>query len=104
MDVTALASHCSRDGIEGCQLERGVVVFGNYKYGRDSLPPITLASFFSLSTSVGTSGTSMPAARPGGLSNLQGLQARRDIDARSARDLTVSSCFFLAFMMLGSVA
>jgi len=50
----------------------GVVVFGNNKYGHDQ---ITFASFLSLSTSVATSGTLMPAPRFG-LRDLQGLQAR----------------------------
>jgi hypothetical protein len=53
------------DGVEGRRLDAGVVVFGNDE-GQCGHVQITFASFFSLSTSVATSGTFTPALRLGG--------------------------------------
>ena len=99
--ITA-ASLGSSHGVQGRRLERGVVVFGNNKYGHVCLPQITLASFFSLSTSVATSGTLMPAPRFGGSATFRVFRRGLTSTPRSS-GLKVSSCFFLAFMMLGKV-
>ena len=88
------------DGVEGGGLEAGVVVFGNDENGHDQ---ITLASFLSLLTSSATSATRMPAERLAGSATLRVVRRGATSTPRSA-GLTVSSGFFLAFMMLGSVA
>src|SRR6185295_11907694 len=102
MDVAAGAGQARGHGVEGRRLERGVVVFGNNKYGHVVLPQITLASFFSFSTSVATSGTLMPAPRFGGSLTFSVFRRGFTSTPRSS-GLTVSSCFFLAFMMFGKV-
>ena len=66
------------------------------------LPQITLASFFSLSTSVATSGTFTPAPRLGGSTTFSVFRRGVTSTPRSS-GLNVSSGFFFAFMMLGSV-
>src|SRR5207302_424019 len=99
VDIAALAGNPCSHGVEGRRLERGVVVFGNNKYGHDQ---ITFASFFSLSTSVATSGTLMPAPRFAGSTTFRVF--RRGLTSTPmSSGLTMSSCFFLAFMMLGKV-
>jgi hypothetical protein len=65
-------------------------------------PQMTLASLRSFSTSVFASGTLLPALRFRRLDHLQRLQARRDVDAERI-GFSVSSVFFFAFMMFGSV-
>src|SRR5690606_10221333 len=55
---------CGGDGVEDGRLERGVVVFSNDEDGHGA--QITLASFFSFSTSSGTLFTILPALRLGG--------------------------------------
>ena len=86
-------------GVEGGALDGRVVVFGNDECGHDQ---ITFATFLSLSTSVATSGTLMPALRLAGSMTLRVLMRGATSTPRSS-GLKVSSCFFLAFMMLGSV-
>ena len=63
---------------------------------------ITLASFLSLSTSSATRADLDAGRALGRLGDLERLQARRDVDAEIASGFSVSSGFFLAFMMLGS--
>src|SRR5450759_5407416 len=64
---------------------------------------ITFASFLSLSTSVATSGTITPPLRLPGSATLSVL--RRGVTSTpSASGVSVSSGFFFAFMILGSVA
>eukprot|EP01022_Parablepharisma_sp_SALTPOND_P004193 TRINITY_DN118_c0_g1_i10.p1 TRINITY_DN118_c0_g1~~TRINITY_DN118_c0_g1_i10.p1 ORF type:complete len:1227 (-),score=392.65 TRINITY_DN118_c0_g1_i10:741-4421(-) len=99
-DVYVATGLCrSGDGVEGAALEAGVVVFGNNECGHDQ---ITLASFFSLATSVATSGTFTPALRLAGSTTLS-VFTRGLTSTPSSSGLTVSSGFFLAFMILGSV-
>jgi hypothetical protein len=62
-----------------------------------------LASVFSFSTSVFTSGTFTPAARFGGSTTLSTFRRGVTSTPRSP-GVTMSSGFFFAFMMLGSVA
>ena len=95
----ATASGSSGHGVEGGALDGRVVVFGNDECGHDQ---ITFATFLSLSTSVATSGTLMPALRLAGSMTLRVLMRGATSTPRSS-GLTVSSCFFLAFMMLGKV-
>src|SRR5690606_10032237 len=97
MHIAAGAGDGGGDGVQGRRLERGVVVFGNNKYGHGQ---ITFASFFSLSTSAATSGTLMPAPRLGGSATLSVFRRGVTSTPRSS-GLKTSSCFFLAFMMLG---
>src|SRR5690606_19774942 len=87
------------DGVERGALEAVVVVFGNDEDGHGQ---ITLASFLSLFTRVATSGTLMPALRLGGSLTFSVLMRGATSTPRSS-GLTVSSGFFLAFMMLGRV-
>ena len=86
-------------GVERGALDGRVVVFGNDEgcHGQ-----ITFASFLSLATSAATSGTFTPAPRLGGSDTLSVLMRGATSTPRSA-GLSVSSGFFLAFMMLGSV-
>ena len=88
------------DGVQGGGLQALVVVFGDNENGHDQ---ITLASFFSLFTRSATSATLMPALRFGGSLTLMVVRRGATSTPRSG-GLTVSSGFFLAFMMLGSVA
>ena len=98
MDLTtALGSR--GHGIESCRLDAGVVVFSNDKSGHGQ---ITFASFFNLSTRAATSATLTPALRLGGSLTLSVLMRGCTFTPRSS-GLKVSICFFLAFMMLGSV-
>jgi hypothetical protein len=92
----------SGDGVQGRALDGGVVVFGNNECGQLSVPQITLASFFSLSTRAATSATLMPAPRLGGSLTFSVLMRGVTSTPRSS-GFTMSSVFFLAFMMLGSV-
>src|SRR5690606_21753762 len=80
-------------------LQLGIVVFSNNQIRHDHT---TFASFLSLSTSVATSGTMMPALRAGGSETLSVFRRGATSTPRSS-GVTVSSGFFLAFMMLGSV-
>ena len=99
-DVDVTAHLCgSSHGIERCALEVGVVVFSNNQYGHDQT---TFASFLSLSTRAATSATLTPALRAAGSLTLRVLRRGATSTPRSC-GVTVSSCFFLAFMMLGSV-
>jgi hypothetical protein len=86
-------------GVEGGALDGCVVVFGNDECDHDQ---ITFATFFSLSTSVATSGTLMPALRLAGSMTLRVLIRGATSTPRSS-GLKVSSYFFLAVMMLGRV-
>src|SRR5574343_134113 len=87
-------------GVEGGGFELLVVVFGNDEDAHDQ---ITLASFLSLLTRSATSATLMPALRLAGSTTFSVVRRGVPSTPRSA-GLTVSSGFFLAFMMLGSVA
>ncbi len=100
----ATAGERGGHGVEGRRLDGGVVVFGNDECGHGVLVSlqITLASFLSLSTSVATSGTLMPALRLGGSVTLMVFRRGVTSTPRSA-GLWLSSRFFFAFMMLGSV-
>ena len=95
--TTALGS--SGHGVQGGALDGGVVVFSDYESSHDQ---ITFATFFSLSTSVATSGTLIPALRLAGSATLRVLMRGATFTPRSS-GLKMSSCFFLAFMMLGKV-
>ncbi|MNC60467.1 hypothetical protein D3C75_1103480 [compost metagenome] len=86
-------------GVEGGRCQDGVVVFGNDENGHQ----ITFASFFSFSTSSATEPTLMPALRAAGASTLR-IFTVDAVDTPSASGVTVSSGFFLAFMMLGREA
>ena len=66
------------------------------------LPQATFASFFSFATSVATSATLIPAVRFGGSLTLSVFSRAATSTPRSI-GRTVSSGFFFAFMMLGSV-
>jgi len=88
-----------RHGGVGRALEQGVFVFGNDEDAHDQ---ITFASFFSLATSAATSGTITPAPRLAGSTTFSVLM-RGATSTPSASGFTVSSGFFFAFMMLGSV-
>ena len=103
--VTTALDGCG-DGVEGGALEAGVVVFCDDECGHVGflclVPQMTLASFLSLSTRVAMSGTLMPAPRLAGSATLIVLRRGATSTPRSS-GLTVSNCFFLAFMMLGKV-
>src|SRR5690606_3392087 len=85
--------------VEGGGLHLCIVVFSYDKYWHDQ---ITFASFFSFSTRVATSGTMTPAERAGGSVTFKVLR-RGATSTPSSPGVTVSSGFFLAFMMFGSV-
>ena len=68
-----------------------------------TLIQITFASFFSLSTSSATDSTMHACFALGGLLDLQGREAGRDIDSQIAGVIS-SMGFFFAFMMFGSEA
>ena len=87
------------DGVERGGLEARVVVFGNNKYGHDQ---ITFATFFNLSTKLATSATLMPAPRWAGSVTFT-VMSRGVTSTPKDSGVTVSSGFFLAFMMLGKV-
>ena len=90
--------------VECRALDRRVVVFRNYECSHVvSLDfQMALASFFSLLTRVATSGTLMPALRAGGSLTLSVFN-RGVTSTPSSAGLIVSSGFFFAFMMFGSV-
>ena len=95
----AAASQRRGHRVAGCALEAAMFVFGNdeRRHGQ-----ITFASFLSFATSVATSGTFTPALRLGGSLTLRVF--RRGVTSTpSSSGLKLSSGFFLAFMMLGSV-
>ncbi len=98
----------SGHSIQGTRFERGIVVFGNDECGHGvvslffNIRQMTLASFFSFATSVATSGTMVPAERLGGSATFR-VFSRGVTSTPSSSGFTTSSCFFLAFMMLGSV-
>src|SRR5690606_37204593 len=98
MDVTTNGC-CGGYRAQRRSLELGVVVFSNNQIRHDQT---TFASFLSLSTSVATSGTMMPALRAAGSTTFSVLRRGATSTPRSSGE-TVSSGFFLAFMMLGSV-
>src|SRR5579864_1091327 len=87
------------DGAERRAMERRIVVFSNNKNGHDQ---ITLASLRSLSINVAMSGTIIPLLRAGG-SVTSSTVRRGATSTPSASGVSVSSGFFFAFMMLGSV-
>ena len=82
-------------------LEGLVVVFRQYECSH-GVSQMALASFFSLLTSVATSGTLMPALRDGGSETFSVFSRGVTSTPRSA-GFSVSSGFFFAFMMFGSV-
>ncbi|MNI15507.1 hypothetical protein D3C73_688070 [compost metagenome] len=86
------------DGVQGCALQLGVIVFGNNQRRHQT----TFASFLSLSTRAATSATLMPALRAGGSLTFSVFR-RGAASTPSSSGVTVSNCFFLAFMMFGSV-
>src|SRR5690606_13928152 len=99
-DVDVTADGLGRgNGVEGSGVKCVVAVLSNHQNAHQ----ITFASFFSLSTSCATSATLMPALRSAGGSTLSSLVRGATSTPRSA-GVTVSSCFFLAFMMLGREA
>ena len=99
VDVATDLGGCG-NGVEGGGLEAGVVVFGDYE---DSHDQITFASFFSFSTSSATDLTLIPALRAAGASTFRVFTVEAVVTP-NASGVTVSSGFFLAFMMLGSEA
>ncbi|CAB3775205.1 hypothetical protein LMG29542_08587 [Paraburkholderia humisilvae] len=94
----------SSHGVQRRGLQRRVVVFSNYqnRHFVSLRAYSTLASFFSFSTSVFTSGTFTPALRAGGSLTFSVFRRGFTSTPRSS-GLSVSSGFFFAFMMLGSV-
>ena len=87
------------EGVEDRRLEAGVVVFGDDENGHGQ---ITFASFLSLSTSSATLLTALPAPRLAGSATLR-VCTRGVMSTPSDSGVTMSSGFFLAFMMLGRV-
>ena len=98
MHLTATGQRCGH-GVQSSAFDRGVVVFCNNQCTHDQ---ITFATFFNLSTSVATSATLMPALRLAGSDTLSVLM-RGVTSTPKSSGLKMSSCFFLAFMMLGKV-
>ncbi|MNE31108.1 hypothetical protein D3C80_1246560 [compost metagenome] len=97
-DVSAdLAS--GGQGVQGRASEGVIVVFSNYQNAHQ----ITFASFFSFSTNSATDLTLIPALRAAGASTFKVVLVEARDTPRSP-GLTVSSGFFLAFMMFGSDA
>jgi hypothetical protein len=94
------AAYRRRSGnrIQHCRLDARVVVFSNDQYRHQ----ITFASFLSFSASSATDLTSLPAPRFGGSTTFRVL-SRGATSTPSASGVTVSSGFFFAFMMFGSV-
>ena len=92
-DLLRRAKRMQRRGLEG-----RVVVLGDDEDGHQ----ITLASFLSFSTSAFASGTLMPLLRFAGSSTFS-VAMRGVTSTPSASGFSVSSGFFFAFMMLGSV-
>ncbi|MNN28612.1 hypothetical protein D3C81_1421900 [compost metagenome] len=98
MDLSANFGSCA-DRVIGCAFELAVVVLGNHKCRHSQ---ITLASFFSLSSRVATSGTRTPGLRATGSSTRRVF--RRGLGSTlSDAAVSTSSGFFFAFMMFGSV-
>ena len=98
MDIAANL-RCGSHGIEGRALETGIVVFSDNKNGHGQ---ITLASLRSFSSSASISGTIIPLLRAGG--SVTSNTVRRGVTSTpSVSGVSVSSGFFLAFMMFGSV-
>src|SRR5687768_10374747 len=95
----ATASGGRGHGVECGALDGGVVVFGDNECRHVQ---ITFASFLSLLTRVATSGTITPAERLAGSVTFRVFRRGLASTPKSA-GVTVSSGFFLAFMMLGSV-
>src|SRR5262249_4106366 len=89
-----------RDDMEGGGLQRSAVVLGDQKRRHGQ---ITLASLRSLATSSATSATLPPPLRFGGSTTLS-VAIRGWTSTPSAAGVVVSSGFFFAFMMFGSVA
>ena len=87
-------------GGAGRLLDAGGIEIKNYERGHGQ---ITFASLRSLSTSVATSATLMPALRPGGSDTLTMVRRGVTSTPRSA-GFRMSICFLRAFMMLGSEA
>ena len=87
------------DGVAGCRLQRGGVVFCN---NEDGHAHSTFASFFSFATSSATEPTLMPAERLAGSANFSVFSRGATSTPRSAV-VSFSSGFFLAAMMFGSL-
>ena len=87
---------CGRDRVQGRGLESCIIVFGNDENGHQ----ITLASFFSLSTSSATVSTITPASRFGGSSTFRVSSLGATSTPRSS-GVSSSMGFFFAFMMFG---
>jgi len=85
------------NGVQGGRSQRLVIVFGDYQ---DSHDQITFASFFSFSTSSATDLTLIPALRAAGASTFRVLLVEA-VETPKASGVSVSSGFFLAFMMFG---
>ena len=90
---------CGHDRVQGRGLEGCVVMFGNDENGHQ----ITLASFFSLSTSSATDPTMTPAWRLAGSSTLSVVRRGVTSTPRSS-GVSSSMGFFFAFMMFGREA
>ncbi len=96
--------HVPADGLRGAErvvgrgLQVGVVVLGDDQDRHQ----ITFASFLSFSTSAFASGTLTPPLRLAGSSTFS-VASRGATSTPSASGFSVSSGFFFAFMMFGSV-
>ena len=88
------------DGVGGAGLQLRVVVLGNDEGGHLRSPSLRILSF---ATSSATSFTMTPPLRLGGSTTFRVFRRGATSTPRSA-GLSVSSGFFFAFMMLGSVA
>ncbi len=94
---------CRGDGGQRRAMKPRVVVLGqNQDEGSACHDQITFASLRSFATSVVTSGTLMPAPRLAG-SATRSVVKRGVTSTPSAAGVRMSSGFFFAFMMLGSV-
>src|SRR5256885_618466 len=89
---------CRRDRVQGRLADRLVVVLGKNQDGHQ----ITFASLRSLSTSALASATFTPALRLAGSTTLS-VVSLGETSTPSASGFSVSSVFFFAFMMFGSV-
>src|SRR5712671_7441313 len=86
------------DGIERRRFDRLVVVLGDDQHAH----AITFASLRSFATSALASGTLVPALRLGGSATFR-VARRGATSTPRASGFSVSSGFFFAFMILGSV-
>jgi len=93
MHVATALSRCGY-GVERCTLQSAVVVFGNDKHAHLD----HLRFILELRDQRRNIGDDHTRAAFGRLGDLEGLDARGDIDAQFG-GFTTSNCFFLAFMM-----